>query len=132
MLGMLVTNPDISHRFVPGHEPRARYPLGATRVNSMGYIDVKVAPGKVGAWKSLHRENWKKKYGKYPPPAMSISFKDGNKHNCDVDNLYLISKQDALRKVSINIMPAKLRDLIRLKGRLNLMINNRRKKNENV
>lgn len=97
----------------------ALYRVGDTRINSMGYVDVKLAEG---IWNGLHRENWKKCYGSYPPKGFAITFKDGDKINCDIDNLTLISLKDILKKNDIRNMPQELQDVIRTQCIIKRMI----------
>ena len=57
-------------------------------MTTMGYIKVKVAEPDV--WEFKHRMVWEKHHGKVPP-GHAITFLDGNKTNCELENLCLIS-----------------------------------------
>ena len=78
-------------------------------------------------WRLLHRENWKKKHGKYPKNGQAIIFIDGNKLNCDISNLALITRQELMLKNSVHNLPAPLRQVIQLTGALRRRVNERSK-----
>ena len=42
-----------------------------------------------------HRFVWESHYGAIPK-GYNVQFKDGNRQNCDISNLYLISRQEQL------------------------------------
>lgn len=75
--------------FKKGHKPANWRPIGSTRVNVDGYVEIKVAEPK--KWMQLHRKNWIDTYGPVPK-GYKITFKDGNRQNCDIENLMLISE----------------------------------------
>ena len=75
--------------FKKGHIPKNYRPVGSERVNVDGYIEVKVEnPRK---WRPKHVVEWEKINGKVPQGHV-LTFIDGNKSNCDIDNLKLISR----------------------------------------
>lgn len=80
--------------FKKGHLPANIRKLGEERIcKSYGYISVKVAePNK---WKLKHRLVWEETYGEIPKNKIVV-FLDGNKLNCDIDNLAMISKSENL------------------------------------
>ena len=74
-------------QFKNGHTPWNYQPVGSERVNSCGYVDLKVAdPNK---WKSKHAVIWEKHNGPAPRGQVVI-FGDGNKRNFDLNNLILV------------------------------------------
>lgn len=78
-------------QFKKGHRPLNYKPVGTERVNSYGYIDVKVAdPNK---WKGKHILIWEEHSGKSVPKGHVVIFGDGNKLNLDIDNLILVSRK---------------------------------------
>ena len=97
-----VTDPervaDIKKRIAPtqfkkGHKPANEYPLGTIAVTSEGYKIRKISmTGTLWErWEFLHRAVWEEHNGPVPED-MVISFKDGNKLNCDISNLMLLTK----------------------------------------
>ena len=107
-------------RFKKGQRPSTWKPLGSERINVDGYIEVKVAEGK--PWRHKHRLMWEEAHGTVPDGYM-VSFIDGNKQNCVLDNLYLITKTDNLRKVSVNNYPDDVREVIHMRAVLKRHIN---------
>lgn len=65
-------------------------PVGYERHNKERYVEIKIAEPNV--WKFKHIVSWNEKYGPIPTGYV-IRFIDGDKSNCDPDNLELISKQ---------------------------------------
>lgn len=76
-------------RFKPGQLPHTWMPKGSERVNSDGYLDVKVEePNK---WRAKHRLIWEAAHGPIPK-GHAIIFADGDKTNVQLDNLVLVSR----------------------------------------
>lgn len=76
-------------QFKKGQRPHNYKPVGSERVNSDGYVDVKVAdPNK---WRAKHQLLWEKENGPIPKGYVII-FGDGNRRNFQQDNLILVSK----------------------------------------
>lgn len=94
------------------------YVIGALRVNSYGYIDMRIsfAPGALG-WRALHIILWEDAHGPVPK-GFKVRLKDGNKDNVVLENLELISNADNLRRNSIHHLPAPLASTINLLGQL--------------
>lgn len=82
-------------RFKKGHIPGNARPVGWERVDKDGYIWVKVAGRRRMVRK--HRWVWETQNGKIPE-GYGVAFKDGDRTNCDIGNLYLLSQADNLRK----------------------------------
>jgi hypothetical protein len=83
---------------------RPRAPIGTERVNSNGYLQVKIAEDD---WQYKHRVEAEKKLGRPLEDNERVTFKDGNKQNLDHDNLviryknpvsYLYRKRAYLRR----------------------------------
>ena len=78
-------------RFKKGHEPVNRREVGSERITKDGYIQVKVAePNK---WDLKHRIVYREHYGEIPENC-NVVFGDGNKQNCNIDNLILVNKKE--------------------------------------
>ena len=74
--------------FKKGNRPWNYKPVGSERVNTDGYVDVKIAdPNK---WRQKHHLIWEEAHGPIPKGHMLI-FGDGNRLNVTLDNLILIT-----------------------------------------
>jgi len=114
-------------QFKPGRKPKNWKPVGSTRTTRDGYTEIKIAEG-LYMWRPLHRENWKKKYGKYPPRGHAILFIDGNKQNCSIDNLKLVTRKELMLQNSVQNLPQTLRQAIQLTGVIRRKINDQTKR----
>jgi len=111
-------------QFKPGSKPANYRPIGSTRVSVDGYIEVKIAEG-IHQWKLLHRENWKNSHGEYPAKGMALVFKDGNKQNCDISNLEILTRGELMDRNSFHRYPKEIALLCQMKGALQRQINKR-------
>ena len=117
--------------FKKGNKPHTYRPVGSERVNVDGYVEVKVAdPNK---WRLKHRVIWEEAHGPIPK-GHNVQFRDGNSHNLDLGNLYLISRDDQLRNEnSIHVRyPEEVREVIYIKAAIKRQITeyNKKKKKE--
>lgn len=94
------------------------YVIGALRVNTDGYIDIRVRfdQGAKG-WSGLHRILWEDRHGPIPKGHI-VAFKDGDKLNCWHDNLELRSRKEHMLRNSIHNLPQPLRLTINVLGQL--------------
>lgn len=99
------------------------YVIGALRINTDGYIDMRISfdKGSLG-WRGLHLILWEDAHGPIQK-SHCLRFKDGDKLNVGLDNLVLITRADNCRRNSIHNLPAPLRDTIQLLGQLKRRIN---------
>ncbi|MBI9013608.1 MAG: HNH endonuclease [Clostridiales bacterium] len=82
--------------FKKGLKPGNWLPIGTERINTYGYVDVKVADGmKQKNWKGKHIIIWEKYNGPLPKDHVII-FGDKDKSNLDIDNLLLVSRKQLL------------------------------------
>lgn len=81
--------------FKPGHTPSNTLQVGTIVKNGEGYLlRKKQMEGKQWErWEMLHRAVWEEHHGKIPD-GMMVTFKDGNKENCTIDNLELITRAE--------------------------------------
>lgn len=77
--------------FKKGHRPHNWKPVGSERVNSDGYIEVKIAEPRTWAFK--HKLVYEEHFGPIPEGSV-IRFLDGNRLNCSPDNLVLLTKAE--------------------------------------
>ena len=116
-------------RFKKGCIPKNHKEVGYERVNRDGYIEVKTAEPNVFELK--HRLVWIEYNGEIPP-GYNIQFKDGNKQNICIENLYMISRSEQMKTQNSMYAryPEDVQYLIKLKGALNRQINKATKTNE--
>lgn len=110
-------------RFRKGLVPHNHKPIGYERINRDGYIEVKVRDEKYTRnFELKHRFIWEKHFGTIPE-SHNIQFKDGNKLNCKIENLYMISRADQVStENTIHRYPAELKTAIRRINKLQKQI----------
>jgi hypothetical protein len=111
--------------FKKGNKPHNINSIGHKRVSKDGYVYVKTGESKLNSnYELLHRVVWQKYNGDIPK-GYNVQFKDGNRQNCDIDNLYLISRAEQLRNEnSLHArLPKEIAELIQIKGAINRQIN---------
>lgn len=77
-------------QFQKGHTINNR-PIGAEQIRKNGYIWVKVEQPR--KWRKKHLVVWEQAHGPLPPGHV-ILFRDGNRLNCSLDNLALVTKSE--------------------------------------
>ncbi|HEY3348084.1 MAG TPA: HNH endonuclease signature motif containing protein [Nitrospirota bacterium] len=106
-----------SGTFVKGHIPGNQKPLWSERIDSKdGFIQIKVPErdphtGFPTRYKHKHVWIWEQANGLIPENHV-VAFKDGNKLNCSLDNLMLITRAELLylNQYNYHDIPAELRD----------------------
>lgn len=80
-------------QFKKGDRPLNEKPVGTIVTNSEGYkLRKKQMEGSQwDRWEFLHRAVWEEHNGPVPE-GMIVTFKDGNRQNCSIDNLMLVSR----------------------------------------
>lgn len=91
--------------FKDGHIPHNAYADGTELVRD-GRVYIKV-PG-IRRLQLKHRYVWEKHNGKIPEGYI-IKFKDGDFMNCDIDNLYIMSRADACVKMTSEQSPEQIK-----------------------
>ncbi len=128
-----LTKAGVAHRFPKGHVPSNKglrrpgwtsgrmaetqfkkgqrsinwKPPGSTRIDTEGYVLVKVAETGLFQWRFLHLDVWRLHHGPRPK-GMCIAFKDGNKSNCEYTNLELITQAENMLRNSIHKYPPQI------------------------
>lgn len=100
-----------SGNFPKGHVPINHRPVGSERLTKDGYRAVKIAePNK---WELLQRHNWAKVHGNKNMPD-NLRFKDGNRLNCEIDNLEPVSNSEHIRltQLGYNAMPEEIKPVV--------------------
>lgn len=88
------------------------------------YIRIKKAK-----WELLHRYLWKQHYGEIPK-EMIVSFKDRNSMNCVIENLELITRQENMKRNSVQNLPEEIKTAMRFVAGFNRKINTYVKNNQ--
>ena len=107
--------------FKKGQNPVNHRDVGSERVNVDGYIEIKVA--EPNRWRLKHRVIWEQVNGAIPK-GFNVQFKNHNRQDCRLDNLYLISKAEQMAKENSYWAkyPKEIQELIHLKGVVNRAI----------
>ena len=100
-------------------------PVGTVKTDTEGYQRIKIREavhgeatgfGNSKVWPFLHRHTWEQHRGLIPA-GFVVSFKDGNKQNCDLANLELVSRGDMARRNGMwSSLPRELAEVIQLNG----------------
>lgn len=115
--GVLKAN---SGSFKKGDTPANYNPIGHERIDSKdGYILVKVADknpwksSKSGWYRHKHVVIWEQHHGPVPE-GMCVRFKDNNKRNFDIDNLFLVSRGEHIRlnQMGYSEQPEELKPIV--------------------
>lgn len=102
-------------------------PIGAIRSDGEGYLRIKVREGKKGEaygfgnteiWPLLQRHTWEQHHGPIPD-GHTVVFKDGDRANCDIGNLELITRRDLMLRNSSQRWGREVFEVIQLRGALN-------------
>jgi hypothetical protein len=88
-------------QFKKGNRPWNYQPVGSVRVNTDGYVDIKIADPK--KWKAKHVLIWEAVNGPVPKGYVLI-FGDGNKLNVELNNLLLVSRKQLVRLNQHNLI----------------------------
>lgn len=109
--------------FQKNNMPHNSVPVGTIRHEKEGYLKIKIAER--DKWELLHREVWKREHGTYPPNDCAIIFIDGNKQNCDISNLKMVTRAELMLQNSMQNYPEELKKVINLQAAIRRKINAR-------
>lgn len=108
-------------------------PVGTILADTEGYRRIKVREatpgeaygfGNVRVWPMLQRHVWRQAHGPIPKGYV-VCFKDGDKTNCALENLEVVSRRDLMARNTVHNLPKPLVDTIQLLGALNRKIRSR-------
>jgi hypothetical protein len=108
-------------------------PVGTILTDTEGYQRIKVRDaregeaygfGNVRVWPLLQRHVWAEAHGPIPS-GYTVCFKDGDKTNCALANLELVSRRDLMTRNSVHNYPKPLAATIQLLGALRRQIRKR-------
>jgi hypothetical protein len=106
-------------RFKKGDRPANWKPVGSTRINVDGYVEVKVKEPRT--WKLQHRVLWEEHHGKIPK-AHAVIFKNNNSLDIRIDNLELITLAENMARNSIQTYPEEVKEAMRKQSKLENII----------
>ncbi len=109
-----------SGSFQKGSRPVNHRPVGSERVNVEGYIEIKTAEPNV--WDLKQRVVYEREHGPIPE-GHNVRFRDGDRLNCEPDNLVLVdNRENALlnQRYKMNHQPLEHRDTLVLLARLDV------------
>ena len=106
-------------RFRKGDKPANWRPVGSTRINVDGYVEIKVKEPRT--WKLQHRVMWEEFNGKIPK-AHAVVFKNNNSLDVRIENLELITLADNMLRNTIQRYPEEVVKAIRAQGKLENLI----------
>jgi hypothetical protein len=101
--------------FKKGNKPHNYNPIGTEKTTEDGYIKVKTNDPNV--WEFKHRLVWEQANGPIPK-GFNVQFKDKNRANVELQNLYLISRAEQIDQNTILRYPAEVRKAIRAHNKL--------------
>lgn len=105
--------------FKKGNIPHNAKANGYRSIDTNGYHKIKTDKG----MEFLHRKIWEDNNGEIPDNYL-VSFKDGDRNNCNIENLVLVSRQNNMSCNSIRNYPPEVRQTINLISKLKKTIKN--------
>lgn len=116
-------------------------PIGTILPDPEGYLRIKVRDavhgkeptgfGNTKVWPLLNRHVWEQHHGPIPK-SHNVIFKDGDRSNCAIENLELVSRADMARRNSMwTNYPRELAEAIQLAGALKRKLRNLDAKKQN-
>jgi len=110
-----------SGSFKKGHTGISTLDDGSEVTDTRGYVRIKIGKGQ---WVDKHRYIYEQKNGKLEK-GQSVTFKDGNKLNFDIDNLEALTRQELMQINTLKrlVVDESLREPVRQLGKLKAAIN---------
>lgn len=102
-------------QFKKGNVPHNTKHNGYERINADGYVEVRIKKGKFALKQRLV---WEDANGPIPKSHIVV-FKDGNKQNCRIDNLELITRAENMIRNSVHNYPEELVPSLTYVARIN-------------
>lgn len=125
----------VATQFQPGHRggraAEIYQPIGTERISKDGYIQRKVNDDMPfqQRWRGVHLINWEAINGPLPA-GHALVFRDGDKLNCDPENLELVTRAELMRRNTIHNLPPAIKEVIHIKKSLTRLINRKEKEHE--
>lgn len=101
-------------------------PIGTVLKDSDGYLRIKIREGKKGEasgfgnvriWPLLQRYVWERAHGPIPA-GHAVAFRNGDRSDCDLRNLELITRRELMARNTLHNLPKPLALAIQLNGAL--------------
>lgn len=114
--------------FRKGHTPANKLPIGTILAKSDGYVWQKIGEGSRD-WKQLHILRWEEAHGPVPD-GCCIIFRDGDRQNCDLDNLAIVTRGEnaVMNKNGLRPESPEYMDSAILIAKIKIEANKRKKK----
>ena len=117
-----------------GFAEKLWHPVGSVVADLEGFLRVKIRERINGLpagwhkdiWPLLHHRTWQEHRGPIPA-GHKVVFKNGDRSNCAIENLELITDAEMMRRNTIHNLPPDLKEVIYLKGVIRAMATKRRK-----
>lgn len=97
-------------RFKPGEKRKTNptyRPIGYEKVYPDGYVWIVTERGRM----PKHRYVWEQAHGPIPK-GYCVKFRDGNRMNCTLENLYLVSRADHVREQRASLSPERKAEIM--------------------
>ncbi len=115
------------NQFKEGHKPHNTKYDGYERTDVNGYVWVRISEKN---WAQKHRIVWENYFGKIPS-GTNIQFRDCNRQNCAIENLYAITREEQMKDNSVLNYPPEVQTTFRLMGKINKIIKNQENEKTN-
>lgn len=92
--GLKGVNGTSESRWKKGNIPPTARPIGYERINRDGHIEIKVEGQRQMVYK--HRWTWEQHHGEIPK-SMVVSFRNGIRTDCRIENLILLTRSELAR-----------------------------------
>lgn len=106
-------------------------PIGTERISKDGYIQVKINDDMPlqNRWRGKHILVWEAANGPLPA-GHAVTLLDGNKANCDPENLKLVTRRELMLRNTVHNLPTELKEVIDLKRYITRHINEKEKQRD--
>lgn len=103
-------------------------PIGTERVSKDGYLQRKINDDMPlqGRWRGVHILQWEAINGPLPK-GHALVFIDGDKKNCNPNNLELVTRAELMRRNSVHQYGKEIAAIIQLKGAITRQLNRKAK-----
>ena len=114
--------------FQKGHTPANKLPIGTILTKADGYLWQKIGEG-CREWKQLHIIRWEEAHGPIPEGCVVI-FKDGDRQNCDLENLTMVTRGElaVMNKLGLRSADPAYMDTSILVAQVKIAANKRKKR----
>lgn len=117
-------------QFKPGQRPRNHLPIGSLRVQSSGYLQIKLTDTGYPPrdWVMYHRHVWEQAHGPIPAGRLVV-FCDGRQRvepaEITLDVLECVTRQEHMRRHTVHQYGPEIAELVHLRGRITRQIKRR-------